>query len=83
MESFNFRQLTYHTYTGCRAPEFKNIFGRENISGRPVERPRRWWIDAVHQDVREELGDRRWRREAEDRKSWKRLIEEARVRFGL
>jgi hypothetical protein len=24
-----------------------------------------------------------WRWEAEDRKSWKRLIEEARVRFGL
>jgi hypothetical protein len=53
------------------------------LGGRPVGRPRRRWIDDVHQDAREQLGVRRWRREAEDRKSWRRLIEEARVRFGL
>jgi hypothetical protein len=49
----------------------------------PVGRPRRRWIDAVCQEAREQLGVKRWRREAEDRKSWRRLIEEARVRFGL
>jgi hypothetical protein len=35
------------------------------------------------QETREELDVKRWRREAEDRKSWRLLIEEARVRFGL
>jgi hypothetical protein len=48
-----------------------------------VGRPRRRWIDAVCQDAREQVGIKRWRREAEDRKCWRRLIEEARVRFGL
>jgi hypothetical protein len=46
-------------------------------------RPRRRWIDAVCQDAREQLGVKRWRQEAEDRKSWRHLIEEVRVRFGL
>jgi hypothetical protein len=45
--------------------------------------PHRRWIDAVCQDAREQLGVKRWRREADNRKSWRRLIEEARVRFRL
>jgi hypothetical protein len=53
------------------------------LGGRPEGRPRRRWIDAVCQDAREQLGVRRWRWEAEDRKSWRRLIEEAKVRFEL
>jgi hypothetical protein len=53
------------------------------LGGRPVGRPRRRWIITVCQDVREQLGVKRWRQEAEDRKSWRHLIEEARVRFGL
>jgi hypothetical protein len=56
---------------------------RKILGGRPVGRPRRRWIDSVCQDAREQLGVKRWRREAEDRKSWRRLIEEPRVRFGL
>jgi hypothetical protein len=31
--------------------------------------------------MREQLGVKRWRQEAEDRKSWRLLIEEARVHF--
>jgi hypothetical protein len=37
----------------------------------------------VRQDAREQLSVKRWRREAEDGKSSRRLIGEARVRFGL
>jgi hypothetical protein len=71
-------------YAGCRAPELKkNLMKGRRLGGRPVGRPRRRWIDAVCQDAREQLGVKRWRREAEERKSWKRLIEEARVCFGL
>jgi hypothetical protein len=72
-------------YTGCRTPEFKKkeLMEGRILGGRPVGRPRRRWIDAVCQGAREQLGVKRWRREAEDRKSWRRLIEEARVHFGL
>jgi hypothetical protein len=53
------------------------------LGGKPVGRPRRRWISAVCQDAREQLGIKRWRWEAEDRMSWRHLIKEARVRFGL
>jgi hypothetical protein len=69
-------------YTRCRAPEFKKTYGRI-LGGRPVGKPQRRWIDAVCQDMREQLGVKRWRQKAKDRKSWRRLIEEARVRFRL
>jgi hypothetical protein len=59
-------------YTRCRTPEFKKkLMEGIILGGRPVGR------------AREQLGVKRWTREAEDRKSWRRLIEEARVRFGL
>jgi hypothetical protein len=61
----------------------KKLMKGRRLGGRPVGRPRRRWIDAMCQDAREQLGVKRWRRETEDRKSWKRLIEEARVCFGL
>jgi hypothetical protein len=48
-----------------------------------VGRPHRRWIDDMCQDVREQLGVKRWRQEAEDRKRCRHLIEEARVHFGL
>jgi hypothetical protein len=71
-------------YTVCRAPELKKkLMEGRILGGRPEGRPRRRWIDAVCQDAREQLGVRRWRWEAEDRKSWRHLIEEAKVRFGL
>jgi hypothetical protein len=67
-------------YTGCRVPEFQKTYGRENIrwktSGEATQ-------DAVCQDAREQLGVKRWRREAEDRMSWRYLIEAARVHFGI
>jgi hypothetical protein len=61
----------------------KKLMEGRILGGRPVGRPRRWWINALCQDAREQLGVKRWRWEAEDRKSWRCLIEEARVRFGL
>jgi hypothetical protein len=56
---------------------------RRILCGRPVGGQSRRWIDAVYQDMMEQLGVRRWRQEAENRKSWRCLIEKARVRFGL
>jgi hypothetical protein len=61
----------------------KKLMEGRILGGKPVGRPHRWWIDAVYQDTREQLGVRRWMREAEDRKGWRRLIEQAMVHFGL
>jgi hypothetical protein len=59
------------TYTGCRAPELKKKLLEGRIfGGIPVGRPRRKWIDAVCRDAREQLGVKRWRREAEEWKCW-------------
>jgi hypothetical protein len=38
------------------------------LGERQVERPKRRWIDTMCQVAREQLGVKRWRREAEDRK---------------
>jgi hypothetical protein len=48
----------------------KQLLEGRILGGIPVGRPRRKWIDAVCRDAREQLGVKRWRREAEDRKSW-------------
>jgi hypothetical protein len=72
----------------------KKLMEGRILGGKLVGGAARWrWIDAVCQEAREQLGVKRWRREAEDRKRWsreaedrkrwRRLIEEARVRFGL
>jgi hypothetical protein len=57
-------------YTGCRVPELKKkLMEGRILRGRPVGKPHKRWIDAVCQDAREQPGVKRWRREAEDRKS--------------
>jgi hypothetical protein len=48
----------------------KKLMEGRILGGRPVGRSRRRRIDAVCQGAREQLGVRRWRREAEDRKIW-------------
>jgi hypothetical protein len=53
----------------------KKLMEGRILGGRPVGRPHRRWIDAVCRHEREQLGVKRWRREAEDRKNWRRLIE--------
>jgi hypothetical protein len=56
-----------HRIQSSRIP--KKLMEGRILSGRPVGRPRSRWIDAVCQNAREQLGVRRWRREAEDRRS--------------
>jgi hypothetical protein len=51
----------------------KKLMEGRIVGGRPVGRPHRRWIDAVCQDATEQLGVKRWRQQAEDMKSWRRL----------
>jgi len=50
---------------------------------RPVGRPRTRWADVFQRDVMQLLGIRKWRRRAENRDEWRRLMREARARKWL
>jgi hypothetical protein len=43
---------------------------------RPVGKPRTRWDDVVRRDTSEILGIRGWRRRAENREEWRRLLRE-------
>ena len=46
---------------------------------RPVGRPRGRWLDAMDRDTKRMLKCRNWSKSAEDRKAWRRRIEESRL----
>jgi len=48
-----------------------------------VGRPRIRWADVVLRDALQLLGIRGWKRRAENRDEWRRLMGEAKVRKGL
>jgi len=48
-----------------------------------VGRPRTRWADVVQRDALQLLGIRGWRRRAENRGEWKRLMREAKDRKEL
>jgi hypothetical protein len=50
---------------------------------RPFGRPRTRWADVVQRDALQPLGMRGWRRRAENRDEWRRLLGEAKARKGL
>jgi hypothetical protein len=46
-------------------------------------RPRKRWADVVQRDALRLLGIRGWRRRAENRDEWRRLMRDAKDRKGL
>jgi len=50
---------------------------------RTVGRPRTRWADVVQRDALQLLGIRGWRRRAENRDEWRRLMREAKARKGM
>jgi len=63
-------------------PPKKVLNGNFHIT-RPVGRPRTRWADVVQRDTLQLLGIRGWRRRAENRDEWRRLMREAKGRKGL
>ena len=61
----------------------KNVLNGNFYTTRPVGRPRTRWTDVVQRDALQLLGIRGWRRRAENREEWRRLMRDAKARKGL
>jgi hypothetical protein len=63
---------------GKRIPE--RILESNFIGKRPVDKPRKRWINAVEIDSKEILKVRNWKRESQVRQVWRRHLKEAKAR---
>jgi len=61
----------------------KKVLNGNFYTTRPVGRPRTRRADVVQRDALQLLGIRGWRRRAENRDEWKRLMREVKARKGL
>jgi len=72
-----------HNKNGRGEDYTKKNFKRKLLHHKPVGRPRIRWTDVVQRDALQLLGIRVWRRRAENRDEWRRLMREAKARKGL
>jgi len=61
----------------------KKVLNGNIYTTRPVGGQRTRWADVVQRDALQMLGIRGWRRRAENRDEWRRLMREAKARKGL
>jgi len=61
----------------------KKVLNGNFYTKRQVGRPRTRWADVVQRAALQLLGIRSWRRRAENRDEWRRLMMEAKARKGL
>jgi hypothetical protein len=64
---------------GKRTP--KRILESNFIGKRPVDKPRKRWINAVEIDSKAVLKVRNWKRESQDRQVWRRHLKKAKARL--
>jgi hypothetical protein len=72
-----------HNKNGRRKDPPQKVLNGKFHTTRPVGRPRTRWADVVQRDALQLLGIRRWRRRAENRDEWGRLMREVGARKGL
>jgi len=72
-----------HNKSGRRKDSKKEVLNGKFYTTRPAGRPRNRWAAVVQRDALQVLGIRGWRRRAENRDEWRRLMREAKARKGL
>jgi hypothetical protein len=60
----------------------KQVLESQLYGTRKAGRPKLRWADGVAQDVKK-LGINNWKKATQDRRRWRRLLTEAKTRFGL
>jgi len=61
----------------------KDVLNGKFRNTRPVGKPKTRWEDVIRKDTSQVLGIGGWRRRAEFREEWRRLMVEARDQKGL
>jgi len=61
----------------------KKVLNGNFYTTRPVRRPRTRRADVAQRDALQLLGIREWRRRAENRDEWRRVMRETKARKGL
>jgi hypothetical protein len=56
----------------------KALYSWKHISRRPIGRPKTHWVDDVRKDI-QKLKVPNWKTFAQDRRSWKELVEKAKT----
>jgi len=54
----------------------------KSISKRPIGRPKTRWVDDVLEDIKS-INIRNWKEVAQNRDSWKKVVEQARTVYRL
>jgi len=85
MEDFKIRRLGWAGHIMRMEEERipKKVLNRNFYATRPVGRPRTRWADVVQRDALQLLGIRGWRRRAENRDDWRRLMRETKAEKEL
>jgi len=85
MEDFKIRRLGWAGHIMRMEEERipKKVLNRNFYATRPVGRPRTRWADVVQRDALQLLGIRGWRRRAENRDDWRRLMRETKAQKEL
>jgi len=85
MEDFKIRRLGWAGHIMRMEEERipKKVLNRNFYATRPVGRPRTRWVDVVQRDALQLLGIRGWRRRAENRDDWRRLMRETKAQKEL
>ena len=78
------QRLNWLGYVECMAEDniVQKIKRWKPMSKRPIGRPKTRWEDDVLEDIKS-INVRNWKKAVQDRDSWKKVVEQARILYRL